>query len=628
MNIPALTGNGSSFYPNFDFSDPIPAKNRGLYFTGNGSYLSFPNPSTKDYLLLGVRFFISFWINPVSAAASLFHKDYASSSIFSVSLRTLALTTTIQINSTIYSYTSQNSFNQEQWNYALISVDYAQGTTLVTNINTINSLSSIISPLPFLDIMNSKLLIGSSSDLANSFQGFIYSIQIYNFAPNIQNLASLNCFECSVCPSSGTCYSTCNITSYSWGSIQQCLNCSEECVSGCINNQTCSLCEDPNCYSCNSFQANSCTECNKNYELKAFSCYPCSTTTFYSLQSKTCISCPSLCTSCSSLTSCKSCKQNSFLDSGSLCVCNLGYSTNGTDCVRNKFQALITINSNNVATIIFTEFLSTNLSTSDIRVSINSAVQDYTLTWIDDETYKISLNTTNINDGDKLNVAFVRPLTSTLNSVLVTQLLSIDLFGTNNNIAREVSIANTYAKNIIRAGISATLGTSAASFNPSHFFAFLYVIEIYSYIAMYQVDIDPVLTAFLASLDVNSDIPSLFSFILSPSDGVQLSGKLNDFGYTTNLLLLNSGLNLTVFLIFCVCFVFFYFFPKINNTRIDKIIGWMLKQFMFAGFFRLWVETCLEIMFGSIVGIYYSELANKTQIIDYIICWIMIVTFI
>ena len=57
-NIQALTGNNSSYYPNLDSTDPLPAYGRGIYFTGNGSYLSLPYDQNQT-LLFGIRFFIS-----------------------------------------------------------------------------------------------------------------------------------------------------------------------------------------------------------------------------------------------------------------------------------------------------------------------------------------------------------------------------------------------------------------------------------------------------------------------------------------------------------------------------------------------------------------------------------------
>ena len=57
-SIQALTGNNSNYYPNLDSTDPLPAYERGIYFTGNGSYLSLPYDQNQT-LLFGIRFFIS-----------------------------------------------------------------------------------------------------------------------------------------------------------------------------------------------------------------------------------------------------------------------------------------------------------------------------------------------------------------------------------------------------------------------------------------------------------------------------------------------------------------------------------------------------------------------------------------
>ena len=54
----AIGGNNNCTYPNFDSTNPLSAYERGLYFTGNGSYLSFPYNDNKT-IVLGIRFFIS-----------------------------------------------------------------------------------------------------------------------------------------------------------------------------------------------------------------------------------------------------------------------------------------------------------------------------------------------------------------------------------------------------------------------------------------------------------------------------------------------------------------------------------------------------------------------------------------
>ena len=84
----AITGDNEGYYPNLDASDPVPAYERGIYFTGIGSYLALPYPDA-NLLLFGIRFSISAWINPNSVNGTLFYKAQTSSSLLSVTLKSL-----------------------------------------------------------------------------------------------------------------------------------------------------------------------------------------------------------------------------------------------------------------------------------------------------------------------------------------------------------------------------------------------------------------------------------------------------------------------------------------------------------------------------------------------------------
>ena len=114
-------------------------------------------------------------------------------------------------------------------------------------------------------------------------------------------------------------------------------------------------------------------------------------------------------------------------------------------------------------------------------------------------------------------------------------------------------------------GLSAALGTSFLNLDPTSFFNFLNSAEIYTYIVLYQVELDPVLIAFLSELQFTSKIPNVYSYFIDPNDGVQMTGQVSNFGDNTNLLFLNSGVNMSIFAFFVVVITLIYLLKRISG---------------------------------------------------------------
>ena len=115
---------------------------------------------------------------------------------------------------------------------------------------SINMLSSSYTPstnAPFVDSLGTYLYVGSTSQLADYFQGFIYSLAIYFSSPALDSLETTVCDNCSICPISGICIPACNITTYYSDFVVDCLPCNVSCVNGCRNSDNCNLCYDYNC---------------------------------------------------------------------------------------------------------------------------------------------------------------------------------------------------------------------------------------------------------------------------------------------------------------------------------------------------------------------------------------------
>ena len=221
----------------------MPAYERGIYFTGIGSYLALPYPDA-NVLLFGIRFSISAWINPKSVNGTLFYKAQTSPSLLSVTLNILYLCASVNIDNSIYEFSSIYVLSENQWNHVLVSVNYNEYSSIALSINMLSSFSTPTTNAPFLDSLGTYLYVGSTSQLVDYFQGFIYSLAIYFSSPALDSLETAVCDNCSICPSSGICIPTCNITTYYSDLVVDCLPCNILCVNGCRNSDNCNLCYD------------------------------------------------------------------------------------------------------------------------------------------------------------------------------------------------------------------------------------------------------------------------------------------------------------------------------------------------------------------------------------------------
>ena len=472
QGIVAVSGSQDKNYPYLDSSDPVPAYQRGIYFTGNGSFITLPCPD-KDTMLLGIRFFIAIWINPHSVNGTIgYYYDHNYLTLLSISLSDLHVKTSVQVDLQYFDYSSLDQFFLQEWNHMLLALDYAESSSLGIFINTYQTQRLYLSKGPFTDNLNSTMIIGADGSLLNFFNGFIYSLEIYLQMPQISNLAIENeCDSCLVCPSSGICIPNCNIYTFYNETILLCMECRVDCANGCRTQDNCTLCVDHNCVSCSSFNTNSCTECANNYQVENNACSICNSSTFYDPLQKICENCIYPCEKCTSAIICTVCQENSHLDSNSACICDLGYALNNSICSRTSFYALLTISSTNIAGIYFTEDLQQDLSPNSINALLNEVNQQFTIQKQDNSSYSVSVSfTSNIIQGDKLLINFTAPVISVSNSILATQVLKISLFpDSSNEEAQSISQAKILAQTAIRVGVAIVLGSSFINLDPLSF---------------------------------------------------------------------------------------------------------------------------------------------------------------
>ena len=234
--------------------------------------------------------------------------------------------------------------------------------------------------------------------------------------------------------------------------------------------------------------------------------------------------------------------------------------------------------------------------------------------------------TQNIQNGDALSIKFITRHVSISNSILATDSLTINLFGeAYSDFTNTLSQLRNYSKVGMIVGLSTALCTSVINLDPVSFFNFLNSAEIFTYVLVYQVDINPVLSAFLGETQVNSMIPNPFNYLIDSRDGVQLTGKINTFGNNTNLILLNSGVNLGILALLILSSFVIYCLRKFRKNWHQKTMKRVRVYFKYGVFSRLWLQTCLEVSFNSAIGIIFTNLSNTVQLLDFSFCCIMIV---
>ena len=617
----AIYGSYNNKYPYLDASDPIPAYQRGIYFTGTGSFLTFPH-SSEDILLFGHRFSIAIWINPISPSNTLlFYENPNSQLLFSLTISNFFPEIIVLIDISYYNYSAINPLQPGEWNHILFSLGYTNFTTVEFYVNTYQTQSAYLENAPFIDSKNSLMILGTDRLFLEFFSGFVYSIELYINLPVLSSLADIeNCNTCLVCPATGLCIPDCNISSYYNNSSNQCVECRSDCLYGCSNNQNCSLCLDPYCSTCTCFTTDSCIECVTNYQIVNNICVPCDSSTYYDEQQKTCRECLNLCKECTSATACTSCSENSHLVSNTACGCNLGYFFNNSMCARKSFFASISISSKNVAVISFTEDLKENLESNALQVQINQVPQIYSIQMLDNSLYSVSVSfSSSINPGDKLQINFISPILSKANSILATTALEVELF--TEYSYKDILVINqaaSIAQFAFVAGVGAAFATSLLNVNPLTFFNFLNNMDIYSYTALYYQDLDPSLVKFLQILNPSSWVPNIFSYFINQSEGNQLDPSFNNYGNSSNLLLINSGSTLGILAgILGIPFIA----AIVKNIKISWIRRQSIKilnNYRFKAFLRFFLQSFLELSCNAIIGIYYTSLRNTTQLIDFI----------
>ncbi|OMJ79755.1 hypothetical protein SteCoe_20141 [Stentor coeruleus] len=625
--LSAMTGETAEFfYPNLENSDPIPAYLRGLYFTGNGSFISFPNPYYEQ-IVFGLRFYMVFWINPFKNSGYLLSKyNENMNELVGVKIENLKIKVVISIGDESFDVYSGNSLMFGNWNHLYVTVSYENGSYVSVAINKLQEPMHFIASDAFIDDYT-MVFVGKSIGL-EYFNGFLYSIETYVMPQSLDDMVEIvDCDNCLVCPITGICIPNCNITTYYSIITMECDPCQDFCSSiGCRNPNNCSLCFDPNCLNCTNYNKNSCMKCENSYVFQDHKCIPCAQLEFFDNQTQKCQSCEGLCVDCISKTQCISCKNNSSINNNKQCICDQGYDGINT-CTRNTFSAMMTVDYNNIVYLHFTEKLQNSLSKENIDVTLNNKPINYTLSADEEKIYKIEVEfIKDVEEGSKLKVSFLADLVSSTNSLLPMNSIEILLFVYH---FKQAIIAVETVKKYTKIGFYSVLGflfgTSIITIDPNCFYTFLNSAELFSYVILFDVDLEPAVVVFLNSLRVNSNAPSITSYIYSKDKTNNLENQFKNFGYKTSLILVNSDFYMQLFAFLMILNVLIYFISFIPQALVKRLAKAVLDKFKYKIYIRYWIQTCMEITFNSLLGTTYHIFDTTFGIIDFILSFFMII---
>ena len=79
-------------------------------------------------------------------------------------------------------------------------------------------------------------------------------------------------------------------------------------------------------------------------------------------------------------------------------------------------------------------------------------------------------------------------------------------------------------------------------------FQFLNAAEMFTLIEFFNIDLNSLFLQFIATLKTSFSLPSMIEYFVDKQDGAAVPIKYQNIGYDTNLILINSGTNVTILL--------------------------------------------------------------------------------
>jgi hypothetical protein len=517
--------------------------------------------------------------------------------------------------STIHDYYLAYELNT--WNYLTISVDYSK-INFYINLNFFEGYQLISI---FEDNINENFYL---SDPFNGFEGFMYSIEVYNQPDTFGDYYSL------ASPKSQTRLSNCNIDE---DPTNNCNACPSTCGYGCSKGR-CNLCTDDGCFNCIDY--NSCINCKNNSSMaqglcvcnpgfywsnSSESCEPCSSSCLtcnefgclkcgprYYLFELTCIKCPYACNACTEV--CLECLPNATLTGGS-CRCNLGFS--GPNCSPYYLHANLSVLSYNSVILNFTDGLINDLSESDISIYTENQNLTWSIKKFKSSLYQINIASQVPYPSSEIVITFVNQIISINNAALDT----INLYGllpecpdyedyitqdTFEKIYDDVTIYYT----------STVISISIILSNPVTLWSSINTIQLLSYSVLSGINYPPITQGSLIGLRSYYIFPNFITFFYKGGIGHNFARE-KLMGFKTNSIFTNTGKQLTGFSVFIGYFSFLWVYNKIRPS--EKVVK-KLGQFKYNFFIRFFIQNYLELTNSILLGIFTMNFESIDQILN------------
>ncbi|CAG9335193.1 unnamed protein product [Blepharisma stoltei] len=650
-SIPVITGSSKQFYPDYEVNDPIPAYLRGFYFNGQTSVLRLPEYSnyTSPRLVLTSTFTISLWLNTESLYGALLSKHDISdnySSLFSISLISSKPSISLTINSSPLFFMCQKSVNNYEWSHIEFTFETTQSgdNALSCYINGLFDSSEIAGSGIFQDkVPHTAMSIGaqlSSQTVYNYYQGFIYTIQIYNILKPVNSLSTVFCTEnCSVCPTNQICIPNCKINEYWSGpGYNVCYRCNIKCTKSCRDwRSSCSLCNNLLCKNCIDYSSFGCVACKEN-AINPDSCICDVKYVLDTSNNSTCIvlkpggfrgmdgifySCPKLCSICESSIKCTSCVANAGLKND-LCYCNLGFN-GSTNCTSVYFSAKLSALSDNSLYLTFSDNLVNALSASNFTVTIEQQGEvSCKIEQINGTCYYISLKIEKaISKGTLATIEFINleEMRSVSNGVLNSSEISVPLNSYDPApYSATIESVTSQASAGSQAAISGAVALSIVNPNPSSLWSMMNTLQILSYLTLSGIPLSSKMSSFLNNLNSFNLFPNAFTYIIDKNEGNTPYSQAKEFGFDSDLILINQGNDFTLILASLAVFPGVFFLSRCSYRWLGKKFTKTLKGYQFAFYLRFWIQCYLELGAAASVGFITAEFGNVTQITNLTIC--------
>ena len=597
----------SNIYPDFDANDPWPAVDRGYYFNA-GSYIS-------SSVILAPTFTINTWLK-VSSMGEFLSK----SGVLSV---LISATSTLQLTLVSSTYSSSLQIPSSIWCFLTISV-----SSLLSKIY-LNMSQQSSSSLPSLFFDPSPLVLYISNS-HSSFEGFVYSLDLYNQADLFGSYFN------STCPLVSFCLSACN---FNEDPANNCAVCPSECSYGCFEG-SCNLCDDQVCYHCNFYDT--CLSCRKNSSFQNLKC-TCNDGYFWNSTSESCQSCEENCTICSETeclsciymyypiyTQCYACPEkclscddpctqcipNASFTSW-VCTCDLNY--NGVNCSSVILVvATATVDGPNI-TLVFSDPLSADLTASSIVVEF----PDITFTWVVSKVleteYIIALSSSSEYPSSNGTLNFTGGIISVNNAELVNKSLIISLSESSNyqsaTTASVFSAAYSKTSSYAVAGFGAI---SALHSNPTALWSFINTIQLLCFIPLSNVDLPPEIQGTLVGLRSYNVFPNIFQRFYHGGNTPN-NTRAVALGFVSDSVILNAGKEVTSFGIF-LCYYFVFYLLSFITCRIEFIRDFVketVMEFKYGFFLRFAIQYYLEFCVTCLLAINSAAFANTDEIINF-----------